>query len=148
MEYARGPAGDGSTAGRAELAQFKAFYDFAFPRVHRFAERRTDTQKKAEALTDLILVSSLTSLGGARAPHDGFRGDPAELAFRFFAIARRVADQAAEDPSLLIDAASRSGLAPGAPLLSIPKRMPGSCLVTSKRSRSGRFRRGGPLKSS
>jgi hypothetical protein len=101
VERARGPAGIGSTAGRTELEQFEAFYDFAYPRVYRFAAKRMGSEAQAEALTELILASSLPLLGGAHAPDNGLRGDPAELAFRIFAVAQRVADQVADDPSLL-----------------------------------------------
>ena len=101
MGRGQGTAGDGSTAGRTDLARFESFYDFAFPRVYRFAAKRMGTEARAEALTELILVSALTSLGGARGPENGLRGDPAELAFQLFAIARRVADEVEDDPSLL-----------------------------------------------
>ena len=117
MERARGSTGDGSTAGRTELARFEAFYDFAFLRVHRFAIKRIkamaamrdrDVEIEAQALTELILDSALTSFGGARAPVDGLRVDPAELAFQIFAIAHRVAVQVEEDPSLLSQVSVRS----------------------------------------
>jgi len=78
-----------------------------------------DTEERAEALTELILVSSLTSLGGARAPENGLRGDPAELAFRLFAIAKRVAQQVEDDPSLLDAHSSPDGLSPGHPAKSV-----------------------------
>ena len=101
MERTRGSAGDGSTAGRTDLSQFQAFYDFALARVYRFAFSRMGNESRAEALTELILVSALTSIGGVHAPDNGLRGDPAELAFKLFAIAQRVADRVDEDPTLL-----------------------------------------------
>ena len=101
MERTRGSAGNGSTAGRADLVSFQAFYDFAFERVHRFSLRRVGDVARAEALTERILDSALTSLGGVHAADESLRGDPAELAFRLFAIAVRVADEIAEDPSRL-----------------------------------------------
>jgi len=101
VERTRGSAGDGSTAGRTDLSQFEAFYDFALTRVYQFAFSRTGNVSGAEALTELILVSALTSIGGVHAPDNGLRTDPAELAFKLFAIAQRVADRVDEDPSLL-----------------------------------------------
>ena len=97
----RSPAGDGSAAGRTDFAQFQAFYDFAFRRVHRFAQRRMDTEAQVEALTERILVSALISLGGVHTADNGPPRDPAETAFKLFAIARRVAGDFADDPSLL-----------------------------------------------
>jgi hypothetical protein len=113
MERGQGTAGGGSAAGRTDLAHFESFYDFAFPRVYRFAAKRMDTEARAEALTELILVSVLTSLGGVRGPENGLRGDPAELAFQLFAIAKRVAEQVEEDPSLLASTTRMTG--PGRP---------------------------------
>ena len=69
MKRARGPTGNGSIAGRTELAQFGTFYNFSFLRVQRFASKRAmqmDAEVDVEALTERILVSDLTSLGGAR----------------------------------------------------------------------------------
>ena len=112
MERGKGMGGDGSTAGRTDLAHFESFYDFAFPRVYRFAAKRMGTEAGAEALTELILVSVLASLGGVRGPENGLRGDPAELSFQLFAIAKRVAEQVEEDPSLLASTSRMTG--PGA----------------------------------
>lgn len=81
--------------------QFEAFYDFALARVYHFAYSRMGTASEAEALSELILVSALTSIGGAHAPGNGLRGNPAELAFTLLAIARRVSDQVAANPLLL-----------------------------------------------
>ncbi len=60
-----------------------------------------DTEAQVQALTERILVSALISLGGVHAADDSLPRDPAETAFKLFAIARRVADEVAEDPSLL-----------------------------------------------
>lgn len=76
-----------------------------------------DTREKAEALAELILESALTSLGGARAPEHGLRGNPAEPAFRLFAIARRAAEQVRNDPSLLAGLPGPDGLYSGSRVL-------------------------------
>ena len=59
-----------SSAGRESAASFDAFYDFAFPRVYRFAQRHTETEPEAEALCRLILIRALASLGGLGALED------------------------------------------------------------------------------
>jgi len=97
----RSPAGDGSIESHTDFERFQAFYEFAQIRVHRFARRRMATEAGAQALTERILVSALTSFGGVPSAGDGLPADPADSALRLFAIARCVADEIARDPTLL-----------------------------------------------
>lgn len=90
-----------SAAGRRAIAEFDAFYDFAFPRVYRFARRRMDSEVQAEALCRLVLVRALTSLGGLGALDHRVHRDPVEFGFWLYGSARRTADRVEEHPELL-----------------------------------------------
>lgn len=116
-----------SSAGHEIIASFDAFYDFAFPRVHRFAQRHTKTESEAEALCSLVLIRALASLGGLgalatrvhREPavsrltedaeldgsdaegSDPSGSEPAGLAFWLYCIARKTAQQVEHNPELL-----------------------------------------------
>ena len=84
---------------RASFERFEAFYDYAFPRVYRFAQRKAASEAQAEALCRLILVRALSSLGGLRT--GGSSPDPADLAVWLYSVARRVSEEVERDPSLL-----------------------------------------------
>ncbi len=102
-----------SSAGRDRdrndvVERFGVFYDFAFPRVYRFAQRRMGNEAQAEALCRLVLIHALTSLGGFDALESGRLADPTESAIWLYSLARKVADEVAEKPELL-DALSVTG---------------------------------------
>ena len=102
-----------TSQGHEAIAHFDAFYEFAFPRVYRFAQRRMQDESKAQALCRLVMVRALTSLGGLGAlPHPEHRV-PAEFAAWLFGVARSVADQVEADPSLL--EATAAGLSSSSP---------------------------------
>jgi len=69
-----------------------------------------DTEERAEALTELILVSSLTSLGGARAAGTVCAATLPSLLS---------ADPVEGDPPLLDAHSSPDGLSPGHPARSV-----------------------------
>lgn len=95
---------DGNTAGKDAFAKFESFYDFAFPRVYRFAKRRMDREEDAEALCRLILVSALTSLGGLDERNIRSHRDPAGHALWLYRVSRRVAESVERHPELLVRA--------------------------------------------
>ncbi|MCA9502992.1 MAG: hypothetical protein H6748_07300 [Spirochaetaceae bacterium] len=101
VERAPGTSGADPIVGRADLARFEAFYDFAFPRVYRFAARRMDTRERAEALCSMILESALARLGGLCVTDEDPVAEPAELALALFSIAKQVAARVEREPSLL-----------------------------------------------
>ena len=85
------------------VERFGAFYDFAFPRVYRFAQRRMGNEAQAEALCRLVLIHALSSLGGIAALEAGRLEDATESATWLYCLARKVADEVAEKPELLTD---------------------------------------------
>jgi DNA-directed RNA polymerase specialized sigma24 family protein len=97
-----------SSEGREAIARFNEFYDFAFPRVYRYAQRRMNGEAQAQALCRLVFVRAMTSLGGLEVIEDRVRQDEAEFAFWLYCLARRTADQLseqlAEHPELLASA--------------------------------------------
>ncbi len=124
--------------GREAIAHFDAFYEFAFPRVYRFAQRRMQDESKAQALCRLVMVRALTSLGGLGAlPHPEHRV-PAEFAAWLFGVARSVADQVEADPSLLEGTATATGLSSSSPEPA-PSRRPSTARPRPARP-SARFR--------
>ena len=103
-----------SSEGREAIARFNEFYDFAFPRVYRYAQRRMDDEAQAQALCRLVFVRAMASLGGLEVIEDRVRQDEAEFAFWLYCLARRTADQLcdqlAEHPELLASADFEGGL--------------------------------------
>ena len=90
---------------RDATARFNFFYDFAFPRVYRYAQRRMADEAQAQALCRLVFVRAMTSLGGMQGIEVRIDDDEAEFAFWLYCLARRTADrlcdQLAEHPDLL-----------------------------------------------
>ena len=115
-----------SSAGRdRDVAErFGAFYDFAFPRVYRFAQRRMGNEAQAEALCGLILLHALTSLGGIDALETERLADPTESAIWLYFLVRKVADEVAEKPELLVDLSEAGSLDAGRSLLFLAKPRP------------------------
>ena len=113
MVNSRDTLGDDSESsetseGREAIARFNDFYDFAFPRVYRYAQRRMNDEAQAQALCRLVFVRAMTSLGGLEIVEDRVRQDEAEFAFWLYCLARRTADhlceQLAKYPELLASA--------------------------------------------
>lgn len=94
-----------STQDRDDAARFNAFYDFAFPRVYRYAQRRMNDEAQAQALCRLVFVRAMTSLGGLQGIEVRIAKDEADLAFWLYCLARKTADrlcdQLAEHPDFL-----------------------------------------------
>jgi DNA-directed RNA polymerase specialized sigma24 family protein len=94
-----------SSKGSDAVARFNEFYDFAFPRVYRYAQRRMNDEAQAQALCRMVFVRAMTSLGGIEVIEDRVRQDEAQFAFWLYCLARRTADQLceqlAEHPELL-----------------------------------------------
>jgi len=94
-----------SSEGREAIARFNEFYDFAFPRVYRYAQRRMNDEAHAQAVCRLVFVRAMTSLGGLDVMEDRVRQDEAEFAFWLYSLARRTAaqlcEQLVEHPDLL-----------------------------------------------
>ncbi len=99
------------------VERFGAFYDFAFPRVYRFAQRRMGNEAQAEALCRLVLIHALSSLGGIAALEAGRLEDATESATWLYCLARKVADEVAEKPELLADLSIADDLEAGRSLL-------------------------------
>jgi DNA-directed RNA polymerase specialized sigma24 family protein len=76
---------------------FDAFYEFAFPRVYRFALKRQGNARSAEVLCRLILERALEH------GKCGASADSVEPGFWLFAIAKRVADEVECSPELLAE---------------------------------------------
>lgn len=80
---------------------FDAFYEFAFPRVYRFASKRCRDKPTSEALCRLILERAVTDL----AAHDDAAVRPGsqstEMGMWLFALAKRVAADVEATPELL-----------------------------------------------
>ncbi len=126
-----------SSAGRDVVERFGAFYDFAFPRVYRFAQRRMGNEAQAEALCRLVLIHALSSLGGIAALEAGRLADATESATWLYCLARKVADEVAEKPELLADLSIADDLEAGRSLLFLANPRPvaptkASRLTTSK----------------
>ncbi len=113
-----------SFGGRDEVERFGAFYDFAFPRVYRFAQRRMGDEAQAEALCRLVLTAALTSLGGIDAFEALRLADPTESAIWLYRLARKVADEVAEKPELLVDLSAAADLDAGRSSLSLANPRP------------------------
>jgi hypothetical protein len=105
------------SGGRDAVERFDAFYDFAFPRVYRFAQRRMGDRARAEKLCRLVLITALTSLGGIDAFETGRLADPTQSAVWLYCLARKVADEVAEKPGLLDDLSAAGDLDAGRSLL-------------------------------
>ena len=99
---------------RIFVERFNAFYEFAFPRVYRYAQRRMDDEAQAQALCRLVLVRAVSSLGGLFAIESRMRQQGTDFAFWLFCLSRTTADhlsaQLAEHPELLTDAGVESSL--------------------------------------
>jgi DNA-directed RNA polymerase specialized sigma24 family protein len=96
---------------RETAARFNAFYDFAFPRVYRYAQRRMQDESQAQALCRCVFIRAMASFGGIEsgldAIEDRMRHDEVGFAFWLFCLARRSADdlnvQLAENPERFAD---------------------------------------------
>jgi len=88
-------------------ARFDVFYDFAFHRIYRYAQRRMDDEAQAQSLCRLVLIRALDSLGDLESIENRILRDEAEFAYWLYSLARRSADQLcaqlAEHPELLVD---------------------------------------------
>jgi DNA-directed RNA polymerase specialized sigma24 family protein len=111
-----------SREGVEATDRFNAFYDYAFPRVYRYAQRRMQNEAQAQTLCRRVLVRAVTALGGidivegmAERMVEGtvegmiehrVQQDEAEFAYWLFCLARRTADQLctelSEHPDLLL----------------------------------------------
>lgn len=101
-------------ASEASLARFNAFYDDAFPRVYRYAQRRMRDEASAQALCRLVFVRIVTSLGGLEVVEHRVQHDEATFAYWLFCLTRRTADmleaQLAEHPEPISAVALGEGL--------------------------------------
>jgi len=102
-----------SARNRAAFERFEAFYDYAFPRVYRFAQRKTTSDVEAEALCRLVLMRALASLGSLGPNVGGTSPEPSDLAVWLYSVARRVSEEVEADPGLLASGAE-SGSFPAA----------------------------------
>ncbi len=93
---------------REAAARFNAFYDFAFPRIYRYAQRRMQDEGQAQVLCRLVFIRAMASFGGMESGLDGIedrmKHDEVGFAFWLFCLARRSADdlngRLAENPEL------------------------------------------------
>lgn len=91
--------------GSETLERFDAFYEFAFPRVYRYAQRRMQNDAQAEVLCRLVLIRAISTLGGLETVEHRVAYDRNAFAFWLFCLARRAADELnarrAEHPDLV-----------------------------------------------